>query len=106
MVNRWATAARPMYGAFALPSGAPGSSLLAWPDAATSAPDSTRVPDGLRSASAWAPRSLPAPEPPDPGPNVSREPLGPRLNAPLIPPSPVVGRGPSGLTSKPPRNLG
>src|SRR6476661_4179990 len=106
MVNRWAIAARPMSGAFALASGAPGSSLPAWPDAATSAPDSTRVPDGLSSASAWAPRSLPAPEPPDPGPDVTREPLGPRLNAPLIPRSSIVSRGASGLRSKLPRNPG
>ena len=50
-----------MSGAFALPSDASSSSVLPWPDAATSASDSTRVPDGLSSASACAPRRCPHP---------------------------------------------
>src|SRR5258705_12635812 len=107
MVNRWAIAAWPTPGAFALPADAPSSAVLPWPDAATSADESTRGPDGLSSASACAPRSLPAPEPPvQPGPNVTWEPLGPKLNAPLLPRSPIVSRGPSGLVSRPPRNPG
>jgi hypothetical protein len=77
IVNRWVTKARPTPGASARP---PGSSVLRWSDPATSASGST--------------------------PKVTRDPFGPKLNAPLMPCSSIVSRGPLRLISKPPRNPG
>jgi hypothetical protein len=103
MVNRWVIAALPMPGSFALPSDAPSSSVLPWPDAAISADD--RVSDGLVGVRLF-PCSLLAP---GHGPGATERHTGtawPEVERSAD--STLIDResGTVGLISKPPRNPG